>query len=292
MQGKREIQQLLASSGARPNRRLGQHFLIDLNLLRIIINTAEITDKDTVIEVGCGTGSLTEAMAEKAGKLIAVEYDPVLAGITEERLANFANVKILNCDILNSKRTFNQAVLNALNSTEKEAGGRFLLVANLPYHVASPVIVNLVTGPILADAMYITVQKEVAERMVAQPNSPAYGPMGILLAAAGHTHIERILNPTVFWPKPQVDSAFVKFARNSGKFEHIKDFTVLADVVNLFMGHRRKMIKACTKLAEEQFHPICPWPEIFSSCSIDPALRPEQLSVEQYISLANYCRKS
>ena len=103
MQTKRQIQQLLASAGASPNKQLGQHFLIDLNLMRLLVDSADITTDDVVLEVGCGTGSLTEALAERAGKVVSVEVDRALAEIARTRLAKAGNVEIINADALESK---------------------------------------------------------------------------------------------------------------------------------------------------------------------------------------------
>ena len=289
MQSKKQIQQLLAYAGVQPQRGLGQHFLVDLNLLRLIVNSAQITERDLVLEVGCGTGSLTEGLAESAGRVIAVEYDPVLANIATEQLKDAINTQVLNCDILDNKRSFGTQVTDALNSARKQYRGRFLLVANLPYKVASPVIINMVAGAFVADEMYVTVQKEVAQRMTAQPDTAEYGHMGILLAATGRTRIARILKPTVFWPQPQVDSALVEFVRDKDKSARIKDFQLLIAVVNLFMGHRRKTIKACTRLAEGSLAGIDNWLDILANCGIDPAKRPEQLTPQQYVDVANHC---
>ena len=191
MQTKQEIQQLLASAGVWPNKRLGQHFLIDLNLMRLLVDSAQITNNDIVLEVGCGTGSLTEALSERAGKTIAVELDTTLAKIAERELAKAKNVEIINTDILEAKNTISRTIARVLEPARKKHSGRVLLVANLPYNVASAVMLNLITGPITADAMYVTVQKEVAERMTALPDSKDYGTLSIFLAAAGEVKTER-----------------------------------------------------------------------------------------------------
>jgi len=173
MQTKREIRQLLLSAGVRPNGHLGQHFLIDLNLMRLLVDSANIRKDDIVLEVGCGTGSLTQALVEKAGQIVAVELDRNLFEIAENQLAHANNIKLINTDILASKHTIHPAVTDAIAAAHEQRSGRILLVANLPYNVASPVMMNLLTGPITADAMVVTVQKEVADandrRAVVEP---------------------------------------------------------------------------------------------------------------------------
>ena len=297
MQTKRQIQQLLASAGVRPNKRLGQHFLIDLNLMRLLVESANINDNDIVLEVGCGTGSLTGELVEKAGFVIAVELDRTLAGLAKSSLTNAENLELINCDILKNKNTLNHTVLSALESAREKYNGRFLLVANLPYNVASPSMLNLITSPVTADAMYVTVQKEVAGRMTAEPGSRDYGTLSIFLSAAGDVKTIRILRPTVFWPQPKVDSAMITFVRKQGKFRRIKDMDLFGEIVNLFMGHRRKTLTACSRLASGRLGKInntqgINWSVIFEQCDIVPTSRPEQLSSEDYIAIANLCSSS
>ena len=302
MQTKRQIQQLLASAGVRPNKRLGQHFLIDLNLMRLLVDSANIKNNDIVLEVGCGTGSLTMELIEKAGFVIAVELDRTLAGLAKNSLSNADNVELVNTDILKSKHTFSPMVVSALESALKKYNGRVLLVANLPYNVASPTMLNLITGAVAADAMYVTVQKEVADRMTAAAGSRNYGILSIFLSAVGDVKTIRILRPSVFWPQPQVDSAMVGFVRKQEKYGRIKDMDLFAEAVNLFMGHRRKTLTACSRLAcgrLAKFNNIdgmntcgTSWHEIFEQCGVVPTNRPEQLSSEEYIAIANLCRSS
>jgi len=173
----------------------------------------------------------------------------------------------------------------------KEASGRLLLVANLPYNAASPVMLNLITGPITADSMYVTVQKEVAQRITASPGQKHYGTLSIFLAAAGDVKTIRVLKPTVFWPQPQVDSAMISFVRRKAKANRIHNMELFTRLVSLFMQHRRKMLKTCTKFITGKLTQIKDWLEIFEKCSIDPTQRPDQLSPENYIAIANLCNK-
>jgi 16S rRNA (adenine1518-N6/adenine1519-N6)-dimethyltransferase len=299
MQTKQQIQQLLASAGVEPNKRLGQNFLIDLNLMRLLVDTANISNDDIVLEVGCGTGSLTQALAERAGKVIAVEIDETLAKITARELATAGNVEVVNADILESKNTINRTISGAIEQARKGRTGRFLLVSNLPYSVASPLMMNLITSSTPAsccrktaagaDAMYVTVQKEVADRMTAAPGDKHYGTLSIHMAATGDVRTERVLKPTVFWPQPQVNSAMISFVRKVEKVSRIQSMELLGEVINLFMQHRRKMVKACVKFAAGSLAGINNWSEIFERCTIDPHNRPEQLTPEDFIAISNLC---
>jgi 16S rRNA (adenine1518-N6/adenine1519-N6)-dimethyltransferase len=257
--------------------------------MQLLIDSANIQNNDIVLEVGCGTGSLTESLSKYASKVVAVEIDKTLAKIAERQLERKENVEIINADILENKHTINQLVAEAIESVRKRCKGIILLVANLPYNVACPVIMNLITGPMTADGMYVTIQKQVAERMTAVPGSKHYGVLSIFLSAAGDIKMIRVLKPTVFWPQPQVDSAMVSFVRSNEKVSRIKDMELFGEVVNLFMGHRRKMLQSCTKFAQGKLAGIGNWPEIFERYSLDLHNRPEQISPENYIAIANLC---
>lgn len=287
MQTKRQIQELLLSAGVSPNRRLGQHFLVDLNLMTLLVDAARIGADDVVLEVGCGTGSLTQILAQRARRVVAVELDRTLAGIAESQLADAENVKIIQGDALSSKGVLNPAVVEALSAAAAGGSGRLLLVSNLPYDVASAVMIDLVQGPIIADSMTVTVQREVAERMTATAGGKAYGTLSIFLGATSQVEIVRVLRPSVFWPPPGVDSAIIRVVRDPQKAGRIESIESLRDVVSLFMGHRRKMLRACIKHAPEGLRDAGHWTTIFESCGVDPSKRPEDLDPGQYVDLAN-----
>jgi len=291
MQTKHQVELLLSRAGRLPNKTLGQHFLIDLNLMRLLIDTAAIEKDDTVIEIGCGTGSLTEAIAEKAGSVIGIEYDKVLAEIATIQSAGAANVSIISGDALANKNAVNPQVLTAAKEEQQKLGGKILLVANLPYNIASAVMVNLTCGKPAVDAMFVTVQKEVAERMAAPPASKHYGTLSIILGATGTVKIFRKLGKHVFWPEPEVESAMVSFVRQADRSERIDDMEIFRRIVALFIGHRRKMLRACVKFATGRLSSIDGWADIFSNAGIDPKLRGEDIAIEDFISIANLCSK-
>ena len=292
MQTKRQIQQLLESAGIRPNKRLGQHFLIDLNLMRLLVESADVQKDDIVLEVGCGTGSLTGLLAERAGRVIAVESDRKLIEIAQSQLEKAENIDFFASDILENKKTINHNVIYLIRQHRKKYKGRFLLVSNLPYNIASPLILNLLTGSTRADGMYVTVQKEVADRMTAAPNSKEYGISSVFLAATGVVKMIRRLRPAVFWPRPKVDSAMVGFVFDPIKASRITNMAFFNLIVGFFMQYRRKTLMACSKLAGGKIEQILDWAEIFEKCSVNPAWRPNQLSPEGYLALTQYIEKS
>jgi 16S rRNA (adenine1518-N6/adenine1519-N6)-dimethyltransferase len=296
MQTKHQIESLLASAGVEPNKRLGQNFLIDLNLMRLLIGHAEISKDDVVIEVGCGTGSFTEGIAEQAGAVIVVEYDTTLARIAGRQFEEkgLDNIQLINSDVLESKNTLCAPLLAAMDETVDKFGGKLKLVANLPYSVATSVMINLAAisagqSGKTVDSMFVTVQKEVGERMVAPVGDRHYGVLSILMAATGKAKIVRKLPPDVFWPKPQIESAMVEYRRDPEKAKRIANSEVFKETVNLFMGHRRKMLKACTKFASGKLKGITNWGEIFEKCNVDPTLRAEKVTAEEFIKIANEC---
>jgi 16S rRNA (adenine1518-N6/adenine1519-N6)-dimethyltransferase len=152
-------------------------------------------------------------------------------------------------------------------------------------------MIDLVKGPMTADAMFVTVQKEVAERMTARPGNRDYGTLSIFLQATGAVELMRRLKPSVFWPPPGVDSAMVRYARDPAKSRRILDMDVFDGVVGLFIGHRRKMLRACIKQAPPELGGRDLWPKILEQGSIDPTRRPEELTPEQYVDMANECSR-
>jgi len=289
MQTKQDIERLLAGAGTHPKHRLGQNFLIDLNLMRLLIQTAHLNEQDVVLEVGTGTGSFTQGIAEQCGRLITVEFDTTLFNVAQTQLNTFDNITAFNMDILENKNTIQKEVLDAVQNARNEFGGRFLLVANLPYNVGSSVMANLISGPVVADGMFVTIQKEVADRMAAAPGRADYGTLSILMAATGTVRLLRKLPGSVFWPRPQVESAMVSFERDPEKVRQIHDMQTFREIISLFMSHRRKMLKACAKFAAGNLEKVRHWAEIFEEAVVDPHKRPEELTPKQYVNIANLC---
>jgi 16S rRNA (adenine1518-N6/adenine1519-N6)-dimethyltransferase len=152
-------------------------------------------------------------------------------------------------------------------------------------------MMNLVVGPVVADAMTVTVQKEVAERMVAEPGRQEYGILSVFLKAAGRAKVIRKLSPKVFWPQPQVDSAMVRFDRDKAKVAQIRSIGIFSEVVPLFMEHRRKMLRACVKFADGEIAKV-QWDDIFARAFVQPHQRPEELTAENYVAMANLCNET
>jgi 16S rRNA (adenine1518-N6/adenine1519-N6)-dimethyltransferase len=280
---KHELVELLDGAGLRPRHRWGQNFLIDLNLMRLLVEAAEIQPDDVVLEVGCGTGSMTGLLAERAGAVVTVDIDEGLAQVAENELEQCENVTVLCCDVLANKSTIAPMVVEAISQARERLGGRVLLVANLPYQVAGPLMIDLLLQAVPVAGMFVTVQAEVADRMVSGPAVKAYGPLSIILQATGAVKRLRTLSPGAFWPRPRVTSAMVAWRRDGESCEAIDNMHRLKAVIDLLLGRRRKKISTClakSELGDELLG-------VIERLGIDPDARGETLSPLQFVALAN-----
>jgi 16S rRNA (adenine1518-N6/adenine1519-N6)-dimethyltransferase len=236
---------LFVERGIAPQRRLGQNFLIDLNIHSLSVNSATIGRDDLVLEVGSGTGALTSLMAGKAATVVAVDVDPAMARLTTEAVAGFENVRVLNCDALAGKHTLNPHLVRAVDDLRGARPDlRLKIVANLPYQIATPVISNFLVHPELTpELMVVTVQRELAERLCAQPGSAAYGAVSVVVQALADVSIVRFLPPSVFWPPPKVDSAVIAIRANPAKRTAVGDVGWFHALVRKVFLHRRKYLR-------------------------------------------------
>jgi 16S rRNA (adenine1518-N6/adenine1519-N6)-dimethyltransferase len=267
MQTLSEIRQLLAERGMRPKHRLGQNFLHDKNQLERLLNAANVKPGNLVLEVGPGTGTLTEALLERGAEVIACEVDPAMADIVATRLDEQSHLHLIVGDALQRRRLSPQ-IMAAL------AGREFKLVANLPYQIASPLISALLTDHHVRGCagLFITIQKEVADRLLAEPSTKAYGPLTIIVQALADVELIGTLSPSCFWPPPEVTSAMVQVIPRSSQFTgEARDFARF--VVDLFTKRRKQLGTIFGRKRTD-------WPE-----GVTPNQRPEELTVGQLIAL-------
>jgi 16S rRNA (adenine1518-N6/adenine1519-N6)-dimethyltransferase len=239
------LRKLFDQNGVAPNRRYGQNFLVDLNIHDLIVETARLDDRDVVLEVGPGTGALTTRMAELAAAVVAVEIDAAMARLTSRATEGRPNVRVLNRDALAGKHKLApELVDNVRSGLAGEPGRRLKLVANLPYSIATPLISNLLVHPELhPELIVITIQKELADRMVARPSTNDYGSLSVLIQAMADVEIVRVLSPKVFWPRPKVDSAIVKITPDPARIGAIADLRWFHFVSRELFLMRRKNLR-------------------------------------------------
>jgi 16S rRNA (adenine1518-N6/adenine1519-N6)-dimethyltransferase len=280
-----------AEVGIEPKTKHGQNFLIDHNLLGLLAEAAMLGPQDVVLEVGTGTGALTALLATAAAHVVSVEIDPELHQLAREELVDHANVTLLCRDALRNKNHMAPELLSLLE--EKVAatpGGRLKLVANLPYNVATPVISNLLAeAPGLA-GMTITIQKELADRILARPATKDYGSLSLWVQSQCAAQLVRVLPPTVFWPRPKVNSAIVHLEVRSELRERIADRAYFHDFIRTIFLHRRKLLRgqlaAMTKgeLDKPQVD------RIIADLGLLPTARAEELDVETMLRLCDEVR--
>ncbi len=239
------LRQRFAEAGIDLRKKLGQNFLIDLNLVRFLVQTAELGPDDVVLEVGTGTGSLTAMMAPQVAAVVTVEIDEHLFQLAAEELYTLPNVVMLQADALERKNRLSPAMLDAVRQQLTAAPGRrFKLVANLPYQIATPLMANLLDLDEPPRLMAVTIQKEVADRLVARPSTKDYGALAVWVQCQCRAEIVRVMPPEVFWPRPKVSSAIVRVRLDDELRGRIPDRAALHAFVRSMFLHRRKFLRS------------------------------------------------
>ena len=270
-----DIVRMLREAGIRPSKRRGQNFLIDHNLLEVITDTCEIEKSDTILEVGTGTGLLTEHLARKAGRVVTVEIDSRLCALAREYLSGYSNVTVIKGDIL-GKRQINPEVLGAL----KEEGERKIKVCgNLPYSVATPFLLSLL-GQVSFSLGVFVVQDEVARRITAKPGSREYGAMSVIMGEYFSVSLGRKIHPNCFYPVPQVYSRMIVVRPGTSA----TDTTRFSQFVHTLFSQKRKNLSNFLRrlFPEERLEQRT---QRLISLGIMPTARAEELSQQQILSL-------
>jgi 16S rRNA (adenine1518-N6/adenine1519-N6)-dimethyltransferase len=280
------IQRLLTTHGIRPKNKLGQCFLIDLNLVDLIVRSAELSRDDLVLEVGAGTGSLTARLADSAGAVVSFEIDFSVHALALEQIDDRPNVRLIQCDALRNKNELHPRLIEALDSAQVNFGTtRLKLVANLPYAIATPVIANLLIGDRPIERMVVTVQWEIAERLLAQPGSSQFSAVSVLVQSLANVSLVRKLAPSVFWPRPKVESAIVQIDPQPSKRAKIGDVKRFREFLRDLYTHRRKNLRGA----------LSGWPTgrrekadvdaVLGRLNLPGTMRAEELTIERHQDL-------
>jgi 16S rRNA (adenine1518-N6/adenine1519-N6)-dimethyltransferase len=266
------VRALLREHGLRPRRALGQHFLADPNTARRIVRLAGVERGDRVLEIGPGLGSLTLALLDAGARVLAVEMDERLSAVLEHVASDDANLRVVTADAL-------RVDFGALLASE--TGGRWRCVSNLPYNVATPVVVRVLERVPRIRDLLVMVQREVGERLVAGPGGRAYGAVSVRVAYHAHAKISGVVPPSVFVPAPKVESALVRLARRDAPPVDVPSVPRLFELIQAGFAHRRKMLRGALRplLGARTV-------DVLTRAGIDPGARAEALGLVAWAALS------
>lgn len=256
----------------RADKKLGQNFLIDETVVRRIVEAAELSPEDTVLEVGPGIGTLTQGLAESGANVVAVELDKRLLPVLDVTLEGYDNVRIVNGDILQ---------VDIMEQVQKPD---FKCCANLPYYITTPIIFAILEKRLPMERLVVMVQKEVAERMAAKPGSKDYGALSVAIQYFTEPEIAFIVPPSSFIPAPSVDSAVIVCKRRSTPPVEVCDENLFFRVVKAAFSLRRKMLSNSLKNMGIKGEQVSKWLEL---AGVDGKRRAETLSLEDFAALTN-----
>lgn len=259
-------------------KKYGQNFLIDTGVLERIVDAAEITREDCVMEIGPGIGTMTQYLAERAGEVVAVEIDKNLIPILEETLAGYDNVTIINADIL--KVDINKIV------EEKNQGRPIKVVANLPYYITTPIIMGLLEAHVPLKSITVMVQKEVADRMQVGPGTKDYGALSLAVQYYAKPEIVANVPPNCFIPRPNVGSAVIRLSRYEEPPVHVQDEARFFSLIRAAFNQRRKTLVNALSNAPELGVTKERAAEALQRMELSLTIRGEALTLEQFAQLA------
>lgn len=273
-----DTKRILAQNKIKPNKRLGQHFLVDKEILKQIITSASLSKEDIVLEIGAGIGILTTQLVPLVSKIIAIEIDTNLINILKQELAVYTNVVLIKDDIL--KVNWGQILQFPIQGLPP----KIKVIANLPYYIVTPVILHLLQAKEFFSTMILMVQKEVGDRILAKPGSKIYGALSVFVQY--HTQVRLVceVNKRCFFPQPKVNSLVLKLDVLKSPVISVKDEQFFFQVVRSAFSKRRKMlinaISSNLGISKDNLA------RLLTECGIDPKRRGETLSLEEFGKLA------
>ena len=260
-------------------KKFGQNFLIDTHVLDKIIEKANITKEDFVLEIGPGIGTMTQYLCEEAGEVAAVEIDSNLIPILKDTLSEHSNIEIVHGDIL-------KVDIGAL-AREKNQGKPIKVVANLPYYITTPIIMGLFESHVPIDSITVMVQKEVAERMQASPGTKDYGALTLAVGYYAKPEIVANVPPNCFMPRPKVGSAVIRLKRHEHPIVQVEDEKLMFDLIRASFNQRRKTLVNGLNNAPGIFLGKEKIQECLKELSVSETIRGEALTLEQFARLSN-----
>ena len=282
--GRAEVVALLGDHGLRPSRALGQNFVVDPNLVERVTRLANVGPGDRVLEVGAGLGSLTVALASTGAQVLAVEIDrhlePLLRAIAEPAGVTVVRADAMTCDFASLLDETEHLWHEASGGADRMAHRPWVLVANLPYNIATPLVMDLLGAVPAIGRMQVMVQREVGERLAAVPPSPTVGAVSVRLAYFAEARVVMRVPSSVFLPKPNVDSVLIEIVRRARPAVDPEEasFQEVDRLVRAGFAGRRKMLRRSLSGLVT--------PEAFESADVLPTLRPEELEVQAWGRLA------
>ncbi|WP_394282900.1 16S rRNA (adenine(1518)-N(6)/adenine(1519)-N(6))-dimethyltransferase RsmA [Frisingicoccus sp.] len=264
-------------------KKFGQNFLIDEHVIQKIINGAQVTKDDFVLEIGPGIGTMTQYLAEAAREVAAVEIDKKLIPILGETLSEYDNVTIINEDIL-------KVDIGAL-ALERNAGKPIKVVANLPYYITTPIIMGLFESHVPIDNITVMVQKEVADRMKVGPGSKDYGALSLAVQYYAKPYLVANVPANCFIPRPNVDSAVIRLTRHESPAVEVEDETLMFNMIRASFNQRRKTLQ--NGLKNSGLFPVSKEEiiEVIKEAGLPETVRGEALTLEQFARLSNLMNK-
>ena len=260
-------------------KKFGQNFLIDTGILEEIIEAAQITKDDFVLEIGPGIGTMTQYLCEAARAVVAVEIDTNLIPILKDTLAEYNNVDVLNEDIL-------KVNISKL-AEEKNNGKPIKVVANLPYYITTPIIMGLFEGNVPVESITVMVQKEVADRILAEPGSKDYGALSLAVQYYAEPYIVANVPPNCFMPRPKVGSAVIRLERYEKPPVEVKNEKLMFRIIRASFNQRRKTLVNGLKNSSEIPFSKEQIEQALGMCGLSLSVRGEALTLAQFAQLAN-----
>jgi 16S rRNA (adenine1518-N6/adenine1519-N6)-dimethyltransferase len=278
----RHTKELLRGAGCRPRKRLGQNFLVDARILEAIIEAGDFSSEDVVLEIGAGTGVLTQRLAMSSGRVIAIELDAGLFRILQSRFQDNPNVTLIHADILDLE------LVDLMGSGLDPA--RIKVAGNLPYYITTPILMKMLGASSLIKMILVMVQEEVGARIVASPGTKDYGALSIAATYRSDVEILRRVPASSFYPKPKVDSVLLRLDVRSQPAVDVKDEKLFFRMVRSAFQYRRKTLRNALLLAiraGEMQLPESFIDEALQTLGIDPRVRGETLSKAEFAELSN-----